>query len=304
MKYRKEKLERLARVAHLYYEENKTQGEIADMLRVSRPLVSRMLNEARSIGIVEIRVRSLTSTPEILTEHLCQTYGLHSSIVVPDEESNDVTHYAMAQRLLTYIYEQNPAVVGVGWGTVIGLAAKRLESIQVPPLSIQTICPLLGNSNVLSRQYHPDEHVRMFAEACGAQPVFLHAPAYTSSEADANIFRETAQYQAVVDQWKKLDLAVVEIHDDSIVQRTGYCGQANAVGYAAGYGMDTAGKMISLPYTIMRIPLDMLKRCRRIIGICTADTRIQALQSVLRAGFITDVLAPESVARQLVSKTQ
>lgn len=99
MKYRKEKLERLARVAHLYYEENKTQGEIADMLRVSRPLVSRMLNEARSIGIVEIRVRSLTSTPEILTEHLCQTYGLHSSIVVPDEESDDVTHYAMAHRL-------------------------------------------------------------------------------------------------------------------------------------------------------------------------------------------------------------
>ena len=68
--------------------------------------------------------------------------------------------------------------------------------------------------------------------------------------------------------------------------------------------MDTAGKMISLPYTIMRIPLDMLKRCRRIIGICTADTRIQALQSVLRAGLITDVLVPESVAQQLVSKTQ
>lgn len=304
MKYRKEKLERLARVAHLYYEENKTQGEIAEMMCVSRPLVSRMLNEARSIGIVEIRVHSFTSAPESLPELLCQTYGLRSSIVVPDEESEDVTHYAMALRLLTYITEQNPAVVGVGWGTVIGLAARQLESIPVPPTSIQTICPLLGNSNALSRQYHPDEHVRMFAEACGAQPVFLHAPAYTSSEADANIFRETAQYQAVVSQWEKLDLAVVEIHDGSIVQRTGYCGQAHGIGYAAGYGMDTAGKMVSLPYTIMRIPLDMLKRCRRIIGICTADTRIQALQSVLRAGLITDVLAPESVARQLVSKTQ
>ena len=144
----------------------------------------------------------------------------------------------------------------------------------------------------------------MFAEACGAQPVFLHAPVYTASEADANMFRETAQYQAVVDQWKKLDLAVAEIHDDSIVQRTGYCGQEKAVGYAAGYGVDTEGKTVSLSHTVMRIPLDMLKRCRRIIGICTADTRIQALQSVLRAGLITDVLAPESVARQLVSKTQ
>ena len=68
------------------------------------------------------------------SELLCQTYGLRSGIVVPDEESEDVTHYAMAQRLLTYIYEQQPAVVGVGWGTVIGLAAKRLEGTQVPSL--------------------------------------------------------------------------------------------------------------------------------------------------------------------------
>lgn len=69
MKYRKEKLERLARVAHLYYEENKTQGEIADMLRVSRPLVSRMLNEARSIGIVEIRVHSF----HVQRRNLCRS---------------------------------------------------------------------------------------------------------------------------------------------------------------------------------------------------------------------------------------
>ena len=56
MNYRKNKLERLTRVAHLYYEEDKTQGEIAALMNISRPLVSRILQEARDVGIVEIRV--------------------------------------------------------------------------------------------------------------------------------------------------------------------------------------------------------------------------------------------------------
>lgn len=57
MNDRKDKIERLSKVARMYYEDDQTQGEIADVLHVSRPLVSRMLREARDIGIVEIRVR-------------------------------------------------------------------------------------------------------------------------------------------------------------------------------------------------------------------------------------------------------
>ena len=38
------------------YEQELTQNEIASELGVSRPLVSRMLREARRLGIVEIRI--------------------------------------------------------------------------------------------------------------------------------------------------------------------------------------------------------------------------------------------------------
>lgn len=304
MNYRRDKLERLARVAHLYYEEDKTQGEIAELMCVSRPLVSRMLNEARNLGIVEIRVHSPARSAESLAEWMCRTYDLHSSMLVAEEESDDIINYTMAKRLLTYIEDQKPTVVGVGWGTVIGIAAKMLERVPVHRNSIQTLCPLLGNCNVLSRQYHSDENVRMLAEAYDAQPVFLHAPAYYSSEADAKRMRETQQYKNVVSQWEKLDLAVVEIHDDSIIDRTGYLCQEKAVGYAAGYGVDAEGNVIPLTYSIMRIPLHMLERCRRVIGICAAGTSAQAVDGILRSGLITDVLAQDAMAEQLLRETE
>ena len=51
-----EKLNRLAHVARRYYLEDWKQSEIARELGVSRPLISRMLSEARELGVVKITV--------------------------------------------------------------------------------------------------------------------------------------------------------------------------------------------------------------------------------------------------------
>ena len=52
-----EKQQRLAYVARRYYLDNQKQSDIAGELGVSRPMVSRMLAEAREAGIVEIAIR-------------------------------------------------------------------------------------------------------------------------------------------------------------------------------------------------------------------------------------------------------
>ena len=46
----------LATVANLYYNSGLTQNQIADMMYTSRSKISRMLSEARELGIVEIRI--------------------------------------------------------------------------------------------------------------------------------------------------------------------------------------------------------------------------------------------------------
>ena len=47
-----ERRELLARVAHLYHKEDLSQGEISEILKVSRSSVSRILQEALEEGII------------------------------------------------------------------------------------------------------------------------------------------------------------------------------------------------------------------------------------------------------------
>ncbi|MEG1774677.1 MAG: sigma factor-like helix-turn-helix DNA-binding protein, partial [Oscillospiraceae bacterium] len=56
MNISRDKLQKLTDIARLYYEQDKTQSEIAALYHVSRPLVSRMLREAKECGIVDIRI--------------------------------------------------------------------------------------------------------------------------------------------------------------------------------------------------------------------------------------------------------
>ena len=49
---------KLVEVSRLYYEQEMTQAEIAKQLKISRPVVSKLLSEARDRGIVQINIKS------------------------------------------------------------------------------------------------------------------------------------------------------------------------------------------------------------------------------------------------------
>jgi len=53
---RLDELRLLTKASKLYYEQGYTQQAIADCLRISRPKVSRLLQQARDEGIVNITV--------------------------------------------------------------------------------------------------------------------------------------------------------------------------------------------------------------------------------------------------------
>ena len=58
-----EKQKKLAYVARRYYLDDWKQSDIAKELGVSRPLISRMLTEAREHGVVEIRIHDPAARP-------------------------------------------------------------------------------------------------------------------------------------------------------------------------------------------------------------------------------------------------
>ena len=61
---------RLVRVSRLYYEIGETQDEIALRLGITRPHVSKLLKQARSAGIVEIRIVDQVDRPGTIADDL------------------------------------------------------------------------------------------------------------------------------------------------------------------------------------------------------------------------------------------
>ena len=71
-----EKQKRLVYAARRYYLEDQKQSDIALELGISRPMVSRILTQARELGVVEITIHD----PETRSASLLERLRLSTSI--------------------------------------------------------------------------------------------------------------------------------------------------------------------------------------------------------------------------------
>ncbi|MGQ9622992.1 MAG: MarR family transcriptional regulator [Candidatus Caldatribacteriaceae bacterium] len=65
----------LVRVAWLHYQEGYSQNDIADMLHLSRPKVSRLLDRAREKGIVRFFIKQHARLIEYLASNFLTAYA-------------------------------------------------------------------------------------------------------------------------------------------------------------------------------------------------------------------------------------
>ena len=52
----------------------------------------------------------------------------------------------------------------------------------------------------------------------------------------------------------------------------------------------------------IQIPIDMLKRCPNIIGVCSANTSAKALCGALKSGFFTHIVARAELIKSLLKQ--
>ena len=80
----------LVHVAQLYYQQNLNQSEISKIVGLSRPTVSRMLEEAREVGIVEIIVHDPIRKNHDLSARLRDQLGLREALIISGKYQHDV----------------------------------------------------------------------------------------------------------------------------------------------------------------------------------------------------------------------
>ena len=306
MTTKNEKIEKLIGIAKAYYEEDKTQSEVAKIFGVSRPLISRMLKEAKDLGIVKIEVRSPKERTNALCESLHHAFAIRGGKIVSAGENVNITNAAIAEAAIDLIKTLHPSHLGIGWGTIVGILASQMDS--QPPLAgfAKTICPLIGNSNVSNRNYHSNEIVRIFAQQSAAKALYWHAPAFVESASEAQQLMELENYRTISTAWKELDTAVVNIGNypsvPDLATRARYqdkLSECQAVGRILSYYLDINGEIIRSDSDFtLQIPIDILRHCQNVVGVCAGNVTPSALVGALRSGIITHIIASDELTNE------
>lgn len=302
------KVERMLTVARMYYEQGKTQNEIASAIGVSRPLVSVLLTEARECGIVTITVNDIRVTAELLTERLRARFGVERVVIIPDEDIDDNTNKALAARAYAEIFssENENARLGIGWGSMLDKMASYAESLADVKKGDGRIFPLVGGINSVIRSYHTNELVRILALKSGKRPAFLYIPALLDTNADLELTKRTEPYALIEKEWRAMEQAVVSLsnfpsypdlgvksfYGDRLTER-------HAVGRILAYYFDVNGRIIRpQEETALQIPIDILRRAQ-VTALCSGQVKPEAVAGALRLGIINTVMLPFGLAARV-----
>ena len=304
-----EKQKKLAYVARRYYLDDWKQSDIAKELGVSRPLVSRMLAEAREHGVVEIRIHDPEARQGQLVEQLRHSTSIRDGVLVEDGQDDDATNQLLSQGAVQLLWQLRSRRLGIGWGHLIGQLVTWLEAHPQLSSTVTDICPLVGNASIPARNYQSNENVRLIAQQLGAAPHFIYLPALPDSIEEKHLLCSSEIYRQIQSQWDKMDTALVNIGNypsspdfASLVRYGDLLQQEHTCGRLLVYYFNPQGKVIQSEQDFaIQIPLEQLRRCPNIIGVCSANTSVRALQGALKTGLFTHLVARADLVRSALA---
>ena len=302
---------RLVEISRLYYEDGLTQAEIAKKLDVSRPVVSKLLSEARLRGIVKIEIKSPFESNDSLQQELSQKYNIDGGLIIQTGAAEpDLRQRMFISQATRYVEKmiQTATNIGLSWGVDSGSILDEMSASPPDGQSRGNVCPLMGSAPNDIKWFQTNELTRIFGIKTGYTPHYLPAPAFPVSNENKRLFEQTNEYQIVSSLWDKLDMTILgigiypSVPDQATAARFGdRLREERAVGMVATYYYDRNGRLIESENDIViRIPLESLKKTPINLAIGLGLEKVKTIIGALNTGLITHLLTDEETALKIM----
>jgi DNA-binding transcriptional regulator LsrR (DeoR family) len=297
-----DRAELLADIAEMYFLKGNTQHEISHHAGVSRSMVSRMIDEARRKGIVEIKIHHPISFDHDIQDQLIKRFGLKDAYIVKSQ-FNDYDH--LMQNLgrsgayALKVYLQPGQTLGVAWGTSVYAAAEALEVDHPIPVEIVQLVGALGSHN---EKYDGHALVQTLAYKLGGEPYYLNAPFQLDSEETVRALMTSTSVLDTIDKIQHCDIALLGIGSTeakySSYYQSGYLTrsevehlyQIGATGGVCGIHFDRHGKLQAEDFQ------------KRLVSISEQDLKaiVLPLLGALNGGFINILVTDLKTAQDVL----
>ena len=302
----------LVRAARLYYEQNKSQEQIAKELLTSRSNVSRMLSDARAQGIVEIRIIENALRDAKLEQRVLEMLPLRSVRItrVPQGSDETMAIGTLAAQALTENLKKD-AKVAISWGRSLQAMVTLIEEDHRPDVKF---IPLMGGMTEIPSGINGENLIRTLASKFNAEFSTLHAPAIVRTKEAREAFMAEPSIKEVLDEAQHADLAIVGIgargssSTNSLLRAAGIDPQtdtafyANLAGDMASRFYDLNGNIVdkSIDERIIGVELSGLRNVKHVIGLAAGADKARGMLGAINGKHITELITTAKGALALL----
>jgi DNA-binding transcriptional regulator LsrR (DeoR family) len=210
---RAEELRLMAKVAHLYYEQDQKQADIASHLDISQATVSRLLKRAEKEKIVRIMVSMPNGVYPDLEDAIEAQYGLKEAIIA-DCSLNDDSHILRAIGSAAAFYLETTVkhheILGISsWSSTL------LEMVNaMRPLNRQLdarVVQILGGVGNPSAEVHATHLTQRLASLVHGTAFFLPTPGVVGSDEARRVLLQDQFVTPTIELFDHVTLALVGI---------------------------------------------------------------------------------------------
>lgn len=304
----------LMRVAELYYLQDKSQAEIADIVGTGRPNVSRMLKEAQRLGIVEIRVHDPSGRVRELERSLTSTFGLSiARVAMRASHGSQASRVGSAAAELLLEQLDGATTVGLSWGRALHAT---VEAVRTDHDHDVTVVQLLGGVSAIGNEVSGQELARSLAIALGGSYRPMHAPATLGSVAAARALLEEPSVARELEAARGCDVALVGIGTptsgssaavldsmDLTPDDAAAFWSQQPVGDLAGRFFTAAGTPVTGPVDdrVVSVDLHDLASVPLVVGVAHGRDKTAAVHGALLGHHVDALVCDEGLARSLLS---
>lgn len=299
----------LFKIAWYYYLENLTQQQISDRLGISRMNVIKLLNKAKTQGIVQFRIKTDGEKRMRAERELMEKYGLSNVFVIPSSgsTSNESVAMAAAQYVLSNITPNS--YINIGYGDTMSRVVRMLINSVDSHVSLVS---LTGGVSYYTSSIITGAHR---SEYTGQTPgiYLIPSPLIASTPAIAQEFLSDESVKQIMSMNKLAAMTIVgigavsesaTIFKDNKISTTEMTilRMNGAVGDILSQFFDKDGNIIEtdLHNRLVTTKLDVLKTYSNVIGVAAGDSKIEAIHAALLGGYL-DVLVTDEDTAQLLA---
>ena len=303
----------LLEVARMYWDEGLGQTEIARRTGYSRPTISRMLAEARRVGVVTVTVAHPIERLMALEKRLVDAFGLKTARVSEATPGNgsdvgpDVARTA-ADLLLESCGPHS--VIAVSNGRAVAAVVHHTPERSWPSSTAVAMLGSVGES--FNTEDGPDV-CRNLSLRLGGRFRSLTVPLVFDSLALARAVREEDQVATTLELAARSDIALTGVGTvgtsvSPLLRRwmtpevVRECRKRNVVAHVCGHHLDASGRHVHTALCDRTLCLDpeRLREIPLVVGVAAGPDKIVAIRAALRGGYLSAMVTDEATARAVL----